>query len=468
MRGRTRTSDFPAAAEDIRSRRTDGRATARRRDRGSALEAAGERPARSFRATPCSAVIRQPQAEVGAASPHGERKRRARAWPHPAGPAPRVPHRMLTLALRLAATFGSAAAFEALLRPGALTVIGEIEPDRLNDFCRVLSDAALPPDWAAVREPVAHAGRPRRHRADPRAAGQRRQGHALRHARHDAPHPRGAGDRRPRLRAAAARPRSRPRARAGTARPGPAEPAHRRDPGRAPAPQPCRGGRDRRRRAACRPAVRCRAGRSADPAAAARPARTHGRAGRGAAGRDLRARTCSRTPPPAFRLADLAGLGPAKDLALHLVADLRAWARGELPWADVSRGLLLAGPPGTGKTELARAMAREAGLHLESGSFAEWQAAGHLGDMLAAMRKSFASAVSKAPAVMFIDEIDAFGTPHRGPLELRTAATKPRSSRRCCSTSTGSPPARAWPSSRPATIPTRSTPPSPARAASIT
>ncbi|MCQ0971786.1 AAA family ATPase [Paracoccus sp. TK19116] len=111
-----------------------------------------------------------------------------------------------------------------------------------------------------------------------------------------------------------------------------------------------------------------------------------------------------------IRLADLAGLGEAQRIATGIVTDLRAWQANELPWRDVHRGLLIAGQPGCGKTELARAMAREPGIHLEAGSYGAWQANGHLGDMLRAMRESFERAVAQAPAILFIDEIDAFGS----------------------------------------------------------
>ncbi|MFC3167204.1 AAA family ATPase, partial [Paracoccus fontiphilus] len=120
--------------------------------------------------------------------------------------------------------------------------------------------------------------------------------------------------------------------------------------------------------------------------------------------------TTVRPEPGAIPLAELAGLDEARDIAVGITEDLRSWAAGTLDWRDVHRGLLIAGPPGCGKTELARAMAREPGIHLEAGSYATWQAAGHLGLMLEAMRESFRRAAAQAPSVLFIDEIDSFGS----------------------------------------------------------
>ncbi len=109
-------------------------------------------------------------------------------------------------------------------------------------------------------------------------------------------------------------------------------------------------------------------------------------------------------------LDDMAGDAPALIAARQLVADLRLWQQGHVAWSELSRSMLLYGPPGTGKTWLARAMGNAAGIKLEEASFAAWQAAGHLGDMLREMRRSFASARSKAPCILFIDEIDAVGS----------------------------------------------------------
>ncbi|HCZ01224.1 MAG: hypothetical protein A3D16_21950 [Rhodobacterales bacterium RIFCSPHIGHO2_02_FULL_62_130] len=104
------------------------------------------------------------------------------------------------------------------------------------------------------------------------------------------------------------------------------------------------------------------------------------------------------------------GDGPAVQIARRLVADLGAWRRREIGWSDCSHSLLVYGPPGTGKTWLARAMANSAGIAYVEGSFAEWQSAGHLGDMLREMRRTFALARRAAPAILILDEIDAAGS----------------------------------------------------------
>lgn len=110
------------------------------------------------------------------------------------------------------------------------------------------------------------------------------------------------------------------------------------------------------------------------------------------------------------RLDEGFGDGPAVQIARRLVADLGAWRRREIEWSDCSHSLLIYGPPGTGKTWLARAMANSAGIACVEGSFAEWQSAGHLGDMLREMRRTFALARRAAPAILILDEIDAAGS----------------------------------------------------------
>lgn len=111
------------------------------------------------------------------------------------------------------------------------------------------------------------------------------------------------------------------------------------------------------------------------------------------------------------RLEDLSGTGEAGAWGLRLARDLRAYARGELPWSALDRGAVLAGPPGTGKTTLAQALARSAGVAFIATSLAEWQGSGegHLGTTLGAMQASFAKARSAAPCILLIDELDGLG-----------------------------------------------------------
>ena len=108
-------------------------------------------------------------------------------------------------------------------------------------------------------------------------------------------------------------------------------------------------------------------------------------------------------------LDQVIGLGPARAQLEQIAEDLRCWKSGNLPWEDVTRGVLLYGQPGTGKTFCAQKLAEQCGAHFVSGSYAEWQRHGHLGDMLAAMTESFKEARENAPSILFIDEVDAFG-----------------------------------------------------------
>lgn len=109
------------------------------------------------------------------------------------------------------------------------------------------------------------------------------------------------------------------------------------------------------------------------------------------------------------RLEELEGYGHARVWGENLVTDLADWKTGKIAWRDVDCGLLLSGPPGSGKTLFASALARSCGAHFLGTSSAQWQAKGHLGDMLGAMRKSFRDAADMAPTILFVDEIDAIG-----------------------------------------------------------
>ncbi|WP_019995398.1 AAA family ATPase [Aureimonas ureilytica] len=110
------------------------------------------------------------------------------------------------------------------------------------------------------------------------------------------------------------------------------------------------------------------------------------------------------------RLEDLPGMGEAGRWGLSLAADLADYRAGSLPWDDVESGAVVHGPPGTGKTLFATAVAGSCGLPLLPHSFAAWQARGHLGDLLKAMRAAFDEARRKAPCLLFVDELDSVGS----------------------------------------------------------
>ena len=135
--------------------------------------------------------------------------------------------------------------------------------------------------------------------------------------------------------------------------------------------------------------------------------------------RELLAPPAKPQPPaePALTLADCPGLGAeADEWAADLVRDLTDYRAGKLAWADVDRGILLAGPPGTGKTRFAKCLAGSAGVPIVATSAAQWisSGSGHLGTYVQAMRKAAEEAAAKAPSILFIDEIDACGDRRAG------------------------------------------------------
>ena len=81
--------------------------------------------------------------------------------------------------------------------------------------------------------------------------------------------------------------------------------------------------------------------------------------------------------------------------------------------AKIPKGVLLYGPPGTGKTLLARAVAGEAGVPFFSISGSDFVEM-FVGVGASRVRDLFEQAKDAAPAIVFVDEIDAVGR-HRGP-----------------------------------------------------
>ena len=105
---------------------------------------------------------------------------------------------------------------------------------------------------------------------------------------------------------------------------------------------------------------------------------------------------------------DVAGVEEAKAELQEVVDFLKDPKKYGRLGARVPKGVLLVGPPGTGKTLLARAVAGEAGVAFFSISGAEFVEM-FVGVGAARVRDLFEQARQKAPAIIFIDELDALG-----------------------------------------------------------
>ncbi len=105
---------------------------------------------------------------------------------------------------------------------------------------------------------------------------------------------------------------------------------------------------------------------------------------------------------------NVAGLGPAKQDLREIVDFLKEPERFRRLGGKVPRGVLLVGPPGTGKTLLARAVAGEAGVPFFSINGSEFIEL-FVGVGASRVRELFEEAKKVAPAIVFIDEIDAVG-----------------------------------------------------------
>ncbi len=105
---------------------------------------------------------------------------------------------------------------------------------------------------------------------------------------------------------------------------------------------------------------------------------------------------------------DVAGADEEKQELQEVVDFLRDPAKFEEIGARIPHGLLLVGPPGTGKTLLARAVAGEAGVQFLSISGSDFVEL-YVGVGASRVRDLFAQAKKIAPAIIFIDEIDAVG-----------------------------------------------------------
>lgn len=116
------------------------------------------------------------------------------------------------------------------------------------------------------------------------------------------------------------------------------------------------------------------------------------------------------TPKTTF--ADVAGSDEAVEELQEIKEFLQEPAKFQAVGAKIPKGVLLYGPPGTGKTLLARAVAGEAGVPFYSISGSDFVEM-FVGVGASRVRDLFEQAKANAPAIVFVDEIDAVGR-HRG------------------------------------------------------
>jgi cell division protease FtsH len=123
-------------------------------------------------------------------------------------------------------------------------------------------------------------------------------------------------------------------------------------------------------------------------------------------GRSRARRVESADQPVTFE--DVAGIDEAREELHEIVDFLRSPDKYLALGAKIPRGVLLSGPPGTGKTLLARAVAGEAGVpffQMSASEFVEMI----VGVGASRVRDLFAQAKEAAPAIIFVDELDAVG-----------------------------------------------------------
>jgi cell division protease FtsH len=115
---------------------------------------------------------------------------------------------------------------------------------------------------------------------------------------------------------------------------------------------------------------------------------------------------------PQVTFADVAGVDEAVEELYEIKEFLAEPAKFQAVGARIPKGVLLYGPPGTGKTLLARAVAGEAGVPFYSISGSDFVEM-FVGVGASRVRDLFEQAKQNAPAIIFVDEIDAVGR-HRG------------------------------------------------------
>ena len=141
-----------------------------------------------------------------------------------------------------------------------------------------------------------------------------------------------------------------------------------------------------------------------------------GLGGLGGLGRS-RARRYEPESGPRTTFADVAGIDEVKNEVSEIVDFLREPEKYRRIGATIPKGVLLSGPPGTGKTLLARAVAGEARCRSISSSASEFVEF-IVGVGAARVRDLFEQAKKAAPAIIFLDELDAIGRARGGAQSL--------------------------------------------------
>ena len=124
----------------------------------------------------------------------------------------------------------------------------------------------------------------------------------------------------------------------------------------------------------------------------------------------LRSKMIMRDESEVVKFTDVAGIGDAKLELAEIVDFFRKPEKFKASGAQVPKGIMLTGPPGCGKTLLARAVAGESGatfFSLTASEFVEM----FVGVGAARVRDLFSQAKKQAPSIIFIDELDAIGRP---------------------------------------------------------